>query len=184
MTALVMAMATSSYGAGAIDSAKRMVVGADVKNGSLTGRDIKRGSLTLRHLRGELPRGPEGLQGPAGPPGPGGPPGAVGPAGADGAPGATGPRGPSNARAAGTIVPLDWAGTAQEQVLASFAVPAGSWVVNAHLTANNDSDAYANVDARSTPVPRSAPQPRSLRRPPGSTTTTPPTASRSRSAAR
>jgi hypothetical protein len=116
---LLVALGGTSTAQQAVGSAKRLITGEQVKDGSLSGADVRNSSLDGRDIRtggiqiGDLapgarpntsgagkvgPQGPKGATGPEGAKGAAGEPGANGVAGADGPkgdPGAVGPRGPT-----------------------------------------------------------------------------------------
>jgi hypothetical protein len=89
--------------------------------------------------------GPAGPAGPVGAEGPQGPQGATGPAGADGSQGVAGPvgatgakgdTGPSDAYATSTFG-ASFSGSSSKQLVTTLTVPAGSYVFNADVTAEN-----------------------------------------------
>ena len=97
----------------------------------------------------------QGPQGPVGPQGPMGPAGPQGPTGATGPQGATGPAGPQGpAGAAGTSFGFGRTTglheVAGEQTIISVNVPAGKYIVNAHVAVYSPSFAGNAVDGRCT----------------------------------
>ncbi len=98
-----------------------------IRNNAINSAKVQnRSLLAVDFANGQIPAGPAGPEGPTGPAGP------------------QGPIGPSNAvfSQSGNDI-LAWTGT--EQVIQSRAVPAGKWVVQAKVLANNNG--AANVVA-------------------------------------
>jgi Collagen triple helix repeat (20 copies) len=137
----------------AVATTSVLVTGTQIVNGSITGADVKNRSLGAIDFRGSLrgptgPQGPEGVPGPhgaqglqgqqglQGPQGPMGPAGVAGPAGLKGD---KGDRGPSGGFSAQSDVFLPW--DLVDQTLAAVALPAGKYVLTAHVTAANGADA-------------------------------------------
>jgi hypothetical protein len=117
------------------------ITGSDVKNSSITTADVKDKSLTPADFRGSV-RGPAGEPGPAGAQGPKGATGATGARGAKGATGATGAKGadgfPAKAFYSAKRAPVNLpAGSVKLPILSLESLPAGSYLLMAHLTAVN-----------------------------------------------
>jgi hypothetical protein len=122
---------------------KRCVKGEKTVSWNQTG---PRGLTGLRGIAGASgsdgaagPAGANGAAGPVGPPGADGaqgPQGATGPSGSQGAPGAKGDTGPSDAYATSTFG-ISFSGSSSKQVVTTLTVPAGSYVFNADVTAEN-----------------------------------------------
>jgi hypothetical protein len=100
--ALVMALAGTSYAAGALPAGSvgtpqlrsGAVTGVKLASAAVTAAKVKNGSLTVDAVSpDELVSGPPGDPGPDGAPGPVGPVGSAGPPGVDGAGGPSGPAG-------------------------------------------------------------------------------------------
>jgi hypothetical protein len=125
----------------AVATTSALITGNQIKNSSITGADVKNKSLTPRDFRGSV-RGPRGLTGLAGLQGPQGPQGLQGTQGPQGPQGPTGPKGdkgetgPSNGFSVNSGSILAWTGAPQG--VATLALPAGRYVLNAHAFTDND----------------------------------------------
>ena len=107
--ALLVAGTGTAAGESAVAAVKRLITGADIRDGSVTTRDVRDRSLRARDLaRGQLPRGPAGPAGQAGLNGLNGQTGAAGASGAPGSPGV--PGAPGETGATGPIGPAGDAG--------------------------------------------------------------------------
>jgi hypothetical protein len=129
------------------DIAKNAIAKKHIKKNAVVSKKVKDGSLLSKDFKaGQLPAGATGPVGPvglAGAKGDTGDTGATGPAGATGATGATGPRGPSDAiykDGASVFTVTNTAST-----IMSLDLPAGSWVVSATGTMNNDGGAQGQA---------------------------------------
>jgi hypothetical protein len=143
--ALVVAIVALFVAFSGTATAALVMTGKNIKNGTITGKDVKNRTLDTKKLSIKAVTSLSGQHGPAGPQGPKGDTGATGPRGQKGD---TGPRGPSDAHATDTAELLSWTGA--EQVVASLAVPAGSWVLNAYVNAKNTYIQNADVTCRLT----------------------------------
>lgn len=130
-------------------------------NGVINGCYNKNGNATLRIIdsneqckSNEIalnfnqtgPQGPQGIQGPVGPQGPQGPQGTQGPQGPQGPQGATGATGASGTSAAYFAENNFATVTNAGKTIISKNVPAGSYVINAKLQADNvDFDGAQNI---------------------------------------
>lgn len=135
--ALVVALGGTSYAAIAIP--KNSVGSKQITNSSVKSADVKNGSLKgVDFKAGELAGGAQGPAGPAGPAGPSGQPGPAGPAGPVGPVGPAGPAGPSSAFSRASDLPIKFAGGGESVQVLSINLPAGNYVVNGKVLADNN----------------------------------------------
>ena len=100
--ALFFALAgTALAGPTAVDAAKKLITGKQIKNGTVAAKDLTaavRKKLNKKSTAAVGPQGPAGPAGPTGPKGDAGTAGAAGPKGETGDTGPTGPTGPAGAQ--------------------------------------------------------------------------------------
>jgi hypothetical protein len=137
--ALCVGITGGAYAAATID-------GSDIVNGSITKKDLKKNSVNSKKVKnktlkakdfapGQLAEGVQGIPGLRG---------EKGDKGDKGDTGDTGPIGPSTGYGASTPAGLAWTGAFQ--TVQSLTLPAGSYILNGKVHANNGNAANAIVD--------------------------------------
>jgi Collagen triple helix repeat (20 copies) len=130
-------------------TAALVMTGKQIKDGTITSKDLRNGTLGTNKLSKRAVSSLKGQRGPAGPAGPQGPTGQQGPQGPQGPAGPsgdTGEIGPSNGFSVNSNSYLEWTGATQG--VATRALPPGSYVISAHVRANNDDSAAQSVACR------------------------------------
>jgi hypothetical protein len=135
MATIAVFVALGGTGVAATQLAKNSVTSASIKNGQVKNKDLAKNAVTSTKVKdhsllgkdfkaGQLPQGPKGATG------------AQGPKGNTGLTGATGPSNGFFSTSAIADPDVTW--SMSQQTLRSFSLPAGKYILNASVDANNN----------------------------------------------
>jgi hypothetical protein len=136
MATIALFVALGGTSVAAVHLAKNSVTSTAIKNGQVKNRDLANNAVTSSKVKdhsllgkdfksGQLPQGPKGATG------------AQGPKGNTGNTGATGPSNGYFSSSTAATLPVAWT-TPDSQTLRSLSLPAGKYILNAVVQADND----------------------------------------------